>query len=72
MTRDQLSAIIKKRKTLIEAVQDYKSQDGYVVRVFVIAFTRESPNQKRKTNYALASQQKEIRNGKNNKAEHDA
>jgi small subunit ribosomal protein S3Ae len=29
--------------------------------VFVIAFTRESPNQKRKTNYALASQQKIIR-----------
>ena len=38
-----------------------KSQDGYIVRVFVIAFTRESPNQKRKTKYALASQQKEIR-----------
>lgn len=61
MTRDQLSAIIKKRRTLIEAVQDCSSLDGYVVRVFVIAFTRESPNQKRKTNYALASQQKEIR-----------
>lgn len=61
MTRDQLSAIIKKRKTLIEAVQDCKSQDGYVIRVFVIGFTRESANQKKKTNYALASQQKEIR-----------
>jgi len=61
MTRDQLSFLIKKRRTLIEAVQDCTSQDGYVVRVFVIAFTRESPNQKRKTNYALASQQKEIR-----------
>lgn len=61
MTRDQLSAIIKKRRTLIEAVQDCKSSDGYVIRVFVIAFTRESGNQKRKTNYALASQQKEIR-----------
>lgn len=53
--------MIKKRRTLIEAVQDCKSSDGYVIRVFVIAFTRESPNQKRKTNYALASQQKEIR-----------
>ena len=61
MTRDQLSSLIKKRKTLIEAVQDCKSQDGYVVRVFVIAFTRESQGQKKKTNYALASQQKEIR-----------
>lgn len=61
MTRDQLCALIKKRKTLIEAVQDCKSQDGYVIRVFVIAFTRESQGQKKKTNYALASQQKEIR-----------
>ncbi len=61
MTRDQLSALIKKRKTLIEAIQDCKSQDGYVIRVFVIAFTKESTNQKKKTNYALASQQKEIR-----------
>ena len=60
-TRDELSSLIKKRKTLIEAVQDVKSSDGYMLRVFTIAFTRESPLQKRKTNYALSSQQKEIR-----------
>ncbi len=60
-TRDELSSLIKKRKTLIEAVQDVKSNDGYMLRVFTIAFTRESPQQKRKTNYALSSQQKEIR-----------
>ena len=61
MTRDELSSLIKKRKTLIEAIQDVKSADGYVIRVFVIAFTRESPNQKSRTNYALSSQQKIIR-----------
>ena len=61
VTRDELSSLIKKRKTLIEAIQDVKSQDGYVLRVFVIAFTRESANQKRRTNYALSSQQKIIR-----------
>ena len=60
-TRDELCSLIKKRKTLIEAVQDVKSSDGYMLRVFAIAFTRESPHQKRKTNYALSSQQKEIR-----------
>jgi small subunit ribosomal protein S3Ae len=60
-TRDELCSLIKKRKTLIEAISDVKSQDGYVLRVFVIAFTRESGNQKSKTNYALASQQKIIR-----------
>ena len=61
MTKDELCSLIKKRKTLIEAIQDVKSADGYVLRVFVIAFTRESPNQKRKTNYALSSQVKLIR-----------
>eukprot|EP00919_Chromeraceae_sp_WS-2016_P001844 GHVR01004441.1.p1 GENE.GHVR01004441.1~~GHVR01004441.1.p1 ORF type:complete len:108 (-),score=6.61 GHVR01004441.1:498-821(-) len=61
ITRDELCSLIKKRKTLIEAVQDCKTSDGYVLRVFAIAFTRESPNQKRKTNYALSSQQKIIR-----------
>jgi small subunit ribosomal protein S3Ae len=60
-TRDELCSLIKKRKTLIEAISDVKSQDGYVLRVFVIAFTRESHNQKSKTNYALSSQQKIIR-----------
>ena len=60
-TRDELCSLIKKRKTLIEVVQDVKSNDGYMLRVFTIAFTRESPHQKRKTNYALSSQQKEIR-----------
>ena len=61
MTRDELCYLIKKRKTLIEAIQDTKSQDGYVLRIFAIAFTRESPNQKSKTNYAQSSQQKAIR-----------
>ena len=61
MTRDELCSLIKKRKTLIEAIQDTKSQDGYVLRIFAIAFTRESPNQKSKTNYAQSSQQKASR-----------
>ena len=60
-TKDEICSLIKKRKTLIEAVTDVKSSDGYVIRVFVICFTKESPNQKRKTNYALSSQQKIIR-----------
>ena len=60
-TRDELSSLIKKRKTLIESVQDVKSVDGYVLRVFTVCFTKESPQQKRKTNYAMSSQQKQIR-----------
>lgn len=42
-------------------MQDCKSSDGYVMRVFVIGFTKETPSQKKRTNYALSSQQKEIR-----------
>ena len=57
-TKDEICSLIKKRKTLIESVTDVKSSDGYVLRVFVICFTKESPNQKRKTNYALSSQQR--------------
>ena len=60
-TRDEICSLIKKRKTLIDAISDVKSHDGYLLRVFVIAFTKESTNQKRKTNYALSSQQKIIR-----------
>jgi small subunit ribosomal protein S3Ae len=60
-TKDEVCSLIKKRKTLIEAVSDVKSSDGYVLRVFVIGFTKESLNQKSKTNYALSSQQKIIR-----------
>ena len=60
-TKDEICSLIKKRKTLIESVTDVKSSDGYVLRVFVICFTKESPNQKRKTNYALSSQQRIIR-----------
>ena len=60
-TKDEICSLIKKRKTLIESVTDVKTSDGYVLRVFVICFTKESPNQKRKTNYALSSQQKIIR-----------
>ena len=69
-TRDELCSLIKKRKTLIEAISDVKSQDGYVLRIFVIAFTRESGSQKSKTNYALSSQQKIIRRKINERSRH--
>ena len=60
-TRDDLCFLIKKWRTLIEAVCDVKTVDGYVLRVFTIAFTKKVAGQKRATAYALASQVKIIR-----------
>ena len=38
-----------------------RTADGYLLRIFAICFTKETPGQKRKTNYAKASQQQMIR-----------
>ena len=60
-TRDELCFSIKKWRTMIEAVCDVKTNDGYILRVFTIAFTRKIERQKRHTAYALSSQVKLIR-----------
>lgn len=61
MTRDKLNSLIRKWQTLIEASADVKTTDGYVLRLFAIAFTKRRPNQIRKTSYAKASQIRAIR-----------
>lgn len=60
-TRDDQCFAIKKWRTLIEAICDVKTNDGYILRVFTVAFTRKVERQKRNTAYALASQVKQIR-----------
>lgn len=61
MTRDKLSLLIRKWQTLIEASVDVKTTDGYLLRLFCIAFTKRRPNQVRKTSYAQSSQIRAIR-----------
>jgi len=61
MTRDKLCQYIKKWQTLIDAHCEAKTQDGYVLRVFVTAFTGRQPGQARKTSYAQQQQIKQIR-----------
>jgi small subunit ribosomal protein S3Ae len=61
MTRDKLCQFIKKRQTLIEAFVDVKTKDGYVMRVFLVAFTRKQKAQLSKTCYAQRQQIKKIR-----------
>jgi small subunit ribosomal protein S3Ae len=61
MTRDKLCSLIRKWQSLIEAQADVKTNDGYTLRLFAIAFTKRRPNQIRKTSYAKSSQVRAIR-----------
>jgi len=61
ITRDKLCSMIRKWQTTIESVNDVKTNDGYILRVFTIGFTKRGPKQIRKTSYAQHSQIKEIR-----------
>ena len=60
-TSDKLRSLVRKWQTLIEAHVDVKTTDGYLIRLFAIAFTKRRPNQVRKTTYAQTSQIREIR-----------
>jgi len=60
-TSDKLRSLVRKWQTLIEAHVDVKTLDGYIVRVFCIAFTRRRQHQVKKTSYAQTSQIRLIR-----------
>ena len=60
-TSDKLRSLVRKWQTLIEAHVDVKTTDGYLLRLFAIAFTRRRPNQVKKTAYAQTSQIRAIR-----------
>jgi small subunit ribosomal protein S3Ae len=61
LTRDKLCSLIRKWQTLIEAHVDVKTTDGYVVRMFVIAFTKRRPDQVKTNCYAQTAQIRKIR-----------
>jgi hypothetical protein len=60
-TSDKLRSLVRKWQSLIEAHLDVKTTDGYLIRIFVIAFTKRRPNQVKKTTYAQSSQIRQIR-----------
>jgi small subunit ribosomal protein S3Ae len=60
-TTDKIRSMVRKWHTLIEAHVDVKTVDGYILRVFALAFTKKQANQARKTAYAQSSQIKAIR-----------
>jgi len=62
MTRDKLCSLIRKWQSLIEGSVDVRTTDGYVLRLFAIAFTKKQPNQAAKsTCYAQSGQVRAIR-----------
>ena len=61
ITRDKLCTLVKKWHTLIEAFVQCKTVDGYLIRMFCIAFTRRQNKQVKATCYAKGSQRKLIR-----------
>jgi len=61
ITRDKACSMIKKWYSLIEAFVQAKTSDGYILRMFCIAFTKKTLKQVKATCYAKASHQKLIR-----------
>jgi small subunit ribosomal protein S3Ae len=60
-TSDKLRSLVKKWQSLVEAHLDVKTLDGYLIRVFTIAFTQKRKNQVKKTTYATSAQIRQIR-----------
>ncbi|KAK3118041.1 small subunit ribosomal protein S3Ae [Paratrimastix pyriformis] len=60
-TTDKLHSLVRKWQSLIESSVEVKTTDGFVVRLYAIAFTKKMRGQVRKTSYAQASQLREIR-----------
>merc|ERR1711924_404902 len=61
LTRDKLCSLIRKWHTMIEAHVDVKTTDGYLVRLFVIAFTKRRADQVATNCYAQSAQIRKIR-----------
>merc|ERR1711971_1261023 len=61
LTRDKLQSLIRKWHTMIEAHVDVKTTDGYLVRMFVIAFTQKRADQVKTNCYAQTAQIRKIR-----------
>jgi len=61
LTRDKQCSLIKKWGSLLEAHVDVKTTDGFLVRLFVIAFTKRRPDQVSTNCYAQTAQIKKIR-----------
>jgi len=61
LTRDKYCSLVKKWQTLIEATCDVRTTDGYVVRLFCLAFTKRDQSSTSTTCYAQSGHIRKIR-----------
>ncbi|AFP65291.1 40S ribosomal protein S3A (nucleomorph) [Chroomonas mesostigmatica CCMP1168] len=61
ITRDKLSSMVKKWQTTIESAIDIKTEDGFFLRIFWIAFSKKKKGQLKKAFYLNSSQIRAIR-----------
>jgi small subunit ribosomal protein S3Ae len=61
MTRDKYCSYLKKWQSTIEVHAEVKTLDGYILRIFIVAFTGRQTGQIRKCSYAQHAQVKQIR-----------
>lgn len=61
ISRDKACSMVKKWHSLIEAFVQAKTTDGFILRLFCIAFTKRTKRQVKATCYAKNSHQKLIR-----------
>jgi len=61
LTTDKVRSLLRKWCTLIEAPMEIKTADGYVLRIFVICFTKKQSNQLSKNCYSKTRLEKWVR-----------
>jgi len=61
LARERISAMLKKRQTLIEIVTEVKTNDGVVFRIFISAVTNRRSGQVKLNSYAKASKVRALR-----------
>ena len=52
LTHDKMCSMVKKWQTMIQAHVDIKTNDGYLLRLFCVAFAKKRNEKIRKTSYA--------------------
>lgn len=61
LTTDKVKSMVRKWQSLVEANITVKTSDDYVVRLFMIGFTKKQQNQTKRTTYAQSSQLRAVR-----------